>query len=152
MMRQIEKLLFIIGAGIVAIAAVGGIIILIGLAVLISPQTVRAEEAAIAPAKAEVVLPFNKVMLTDVGKIVLETAGCPTQNKHGFIYKAYATDDAAQTGQPAVHEGCWYRDHQVITIWFYNEKPPLIANYHEHYFKDPEAAELHGMADRVEPQ
>lgn len=88
-------------------------------------------------------LPIQRVMLTDVGKIVLEDTPCPLAKNHNFEWKAYATDnDGAHTGDAKVHEGCWSRDQKIVSIWFYNEQPPLIATYHEMYFKDGNAGQV----------
>lgn len=72
-------------------------------------------------------------MPTDVGKVAITVNECPVKNKHGFIYEAYATEYLG--GNVKIHKGCWYKDGDIVNIWFYNEEPPFIATYKDYYFK-----------------
>jgi hypothetical protein len=75
-------------------------------------------------------LPKELSMLTDVGKVAITVEECPVSNSHGFGLRAYATEQ----GQPD-HEGCWTKKGDIVYIWFYNEKPPIVASYKDYHFK-----------------
>lgn len=81
-------------------------------------------------------LPNELRMKTDVGEVVIQIAECPLKNIHGFEYAAYATDNSVATkGHPEVHLGCWKKDGDVVSIWFYNEPQPPVASYKDYHFK-----------------
>lgn len=83
--------------------------------------------------KAEV---SELAMATDVGEVVLTVKDCDKENKRGFIYSAYATEKYDNTtGTARVHAGCWYKDHDIVNIWFYDESEPLVATYRDYHFK-----------------
>lgn len=74
-------------------------------------------------------LPQEMVIKTDVGEVVLKTNACKVDNNRGFIYKAYATDGAV------VHNGCWFKDHDIVNILFYDEPVKLVASFKDYLFK-----------------
>lgn len=82
-------------------------------------------------------LPDELSMPTDVGKVAITTKDCPIQNKHNFVFEAYATEHI--DGQLIIHKGCWNKDGDVVYIWFYDENPPVVAAYKDYHFK-PETA------------
>lgn len=67
-------------------------------------------------------------MKTDVGSVVLTIKECKVANTGHFEYEAYATDGAV------IHKGCWNKDHDIVNIWFYDEKPQLVASFKDYYF------------------
>lgn len=85
------------------------------------------------PAFAE--LPQELAMKTDVGKVALTIKECPVKNTHGFSYSAYATEFNKEVGGQVIHKGCWSKDGDVVSIWFYDEDPPLVATYKDYHFK-----------------
>lgn len=78
-------------------------------------------------------LPQELVMPTDVGKVVISVKDCSVQNRHGFIYEAYATE--FKDGQTTTHQGCWMKRGDIVYIWFYEEQPTIVASYKDFYFK-----------------
>ena len=78
--------------------------------------------------KAEL-LQDELAMKTDVGEVVITIKQCDETNTKGFEYAAYATEGAQR------HEGCWFKDHDIVNIWFYAEHLPLVATYKDYYFK-----------------
>lgn len=73
-------------------------------------------------------LPQELIMKTDHGELVLTIKECQVVNEHGFVHAAYAT------WNEDTHLGCWSKDHDIVSIWFYAEPTPLIATYKDHYF------------------
>ena len=81
-------------------------------------------------------LPQELAMGTDVGEVVLTVKNCDIQNKNGFIYSAYATEKYDNTtGESKTHAGCWFKDHDIVNIWFYEESEPIVATYKDYHFK-----------------
>jgi hypothetical protein len=75
-------------------------------------------------------------MATDVGKLALTNLPCKQVPNQGFIFEAYATENDPKTGiTNLVHQGCWTKTEDIVSIWFYKESPPLIAQYKDYYFK-----------------
>ena len=74
------------------------------------------------------------VLTTTVGEVVLTVEPCAVTNEHGFEYISYATDNGSR------HEGCWFKDHDIVNIWFYAENPALVATYKDYYFKPRKGA------------
>jgi len=85
------------------------------------------------PLIAHAELPEELVMPTDVGKVAITVKECQVQNRHGFTYKAYATE--FKEGNVVTHEGCWNKKGDIVYIWFYNEEPPVVASYKDFHFK-----------------
>ena len=71
-------------------------------------------------------LPQELSMPTDVGKVAITTKDCPIENKHGFVFEAYATEH--KDGEVIIHKGCWNRQGDIVYIWFYNETPTIVAS------------------------
>lgn len=67
-------------------------------------------------------------LTTGVGELVLKATPCSVENKFGFLNEAYATEGKD------VHAGCWFKDHDIVNIWFYEETPALVATYRDYYF------------------
>lgn len=81
-------------------------------------------------------LPQELTMATDVGEVVLTIKDCDMPNNHGFIHSAYATEKYINTtGETKTHNGCWYKDHDIVNIWFYEEYDSPVATYKDHHFK-----------------
>lgn len=75
-------------------------------------------------------------MKTDVGKVSLTDKPCVEQNTHGFDWEAYATENDPHSGVTGiVHKGCWSKVGDIVSIWFYQETPKLLATYKDYYFK-----------------
>ena len=74
-------------------------------------------------------LPKELAMKTDVGEVVLTVEECQVVNEQEFNYSAYATDGEV------VHKGCWSKDNDVVSIWFYAEPQHLVATYRDYHFK-----------------
>ena len=74
------------------------------------------------------------VLTTAVGEVVLTVEPCDIPNEHGFEYISYATENSVR------HEGCWFKDHDIVNIWFYAEDPALVATYKDYYFKPRKGA------------
>lgn len=67
-------------------------------------------------------------MKTTVGEVVLTTSPCTVVNEQGFEFSAYATEGEV------IHNGCWFKDHDIVNILFYEEDPHLVASYRDYYF------------------
>jgi len=63
------------------------------------------------------------------GEVVLTVDPCPVESSHGFEYAAYATDGAV------THNGCWFKDHDIVNILFYDEPIKLVATFKDYLFK-----------------
>ena len=74
-------------------------------------------------------LPKELAIKTDVGEVVLTISPCKVDNNHGFIYEAYATDG------DKTHNGCWFKDHDIVNILFYDEPIKLVATFRDYLFK-----------------
>lgn len=74
-------------------------------------------------------LPKELAIKTDVGEVVLTVNDCKVENNHGFIYEAYATDG------DKTHNGCWFKDHDIVNILFYDEPIKLVATFRDYMFK-----------------
>ncbi len=92
---------------------------------------------AINYAHAESTLPHEASMNTDSGVITLLETPCSEPNQHGFIYAATATEISVSQGLVMTHPGCWYRDGETVSIWFYDESPTIVATYRDYWFKVP---------------
>lgn len=77
--------------------------------------------------------PKELVMPTDVGKVAITSTPCTVENKHGFVYEAYATEH--KDGGVITHKGCWNKKDNVVHIWFYDEEPPIVATFKDTHFK-----------------
>lgn len=82
-------------------------------------------------------------MLSDSGSIVLTEDPCTEKNEFGFDKVAYATEKKPD-GTSILHQGCWTidKDATVISIWFYNESPGLVASYSTKYFTKREVTSI----------
>lgn len=89
--------------------------------------------ALLFPLTAFAEMPQELVMDTDVGKVAITVKDCPQKNKFGFIYEAYALE--YKDGAEIIHKGCWNKDKDLVSIWFYDEPEPIIATYKDYYFK-----------------
>lgn len=76
-------------------------------------------------------------MLTDSGRILLDTVVCEKQNETGFLWRAEATEaDSAHTGTGVIiHKACWLRDGDTIYIWFYDEQPEFVVPRNKTFFR-----------------
>ena len=74
-------------------------------------------------------LPKELSLKTDVGDVVLTINPCKVENSHGFAYEAYATDGDVK------HNGCWFKDHDIVNILFYDEPIKLVATFKDYLFK-----------------
>lgn len=66
--------------------------------------------------------------------IVLTVKPCTVDKKHfpfgmPFAYEAVAFDKLSSG------KACWFKDHDVINVWYYEEKEIYIGSYREHLFK-----------------
>jgi hypothetical protein len=66
--------------------------------------------------------------------IVLTVKPCTVDKKHfpfgmPFAYEAVAFDKLSSG------KACWFRDGDVINVWFYTEKEIYIGSYKDYLFK-----------------
>jgi hypothetical protein len=66
--------------------------------------------------------------------IVLTVKPCPVDAKHfpfgmKFEYEAVAFDKLSSG------KACWFRDGEVINVWYYTEKEIYIGSYKAYLFK-----------------
>jgi hypothetical protein len=74
-------------------------------------------------------LPKEMTLITVSGEVVLTINPCKVDNNHGFAYDAYATDGDVK------HNGCWFKDHDIVNILFYDEPVKLVATFKDYLFK-----------------
>lgn len=74
-------------------------------------------------------LPQELSVKTVTGEVTLTTKPCKVDNNHGFEYEAYATDG------DIIHNGCWFKDHDIVNILFYDEPIKLVATFKDYLFK-----------------
>lgn len=74
-------------------------------------------------------LQTNVVAKTDVGEIVLNLEACNPPSHPEFKYTAFSSDGND------IHQGCWYEDHDIINVWWWQEQDSLVATYADYYFK-----------------
>jgi hypothetical protein len=66
--------------------------------------------------------------------VVITTKPCPIDKKHfpygkPFEYEALAFDKTSKG------KGCWYRDGEIVSVWYYEEKEIFIGSYKAYLFK-----------------
>lgn len=74
-------------------------------------------------------LPQELSVKTVTGEVTLTIKPCKVDNNHGFVYEAYATDG------DVTHNGCWFKDHDIVNILFYDEPVKLVATFKDYLFK-----------------
>jgi hypothetical protein len=66
--------------------------------------------------------------------IILTVKTCPVDKKHfpfgmPFEYEAVAFDNLS------FGKACWFKDKDIVHVWYYTEKEIYIGSYREHLFK-----------------
>ena len=90
-------------------------------------------------AQAEV---FNELIYEDpTYSLVLTTNLCPVPHKlhpENSVFTYYARVYNSQ----AKGQGCWFKDGELINVWYFEEELVFIGSYREHLFKPHVKAEL----------
>ncbi len=66
--------------------------------------------------------------------IILTVKPCKIDKKHhpfgkDFAYEATAFDETS------LGHACWYKDGDIVSVWFWEERKIYIGSYREHLFK-----------------
>jgi hypothetical protein len=66
--------------------------------------------------------------------IVLTVKPCPVDKKHypfnmPFEYEAIAFDKLSSG------KGCWFKDGDIVNVWFWEEREIYIGSYRDYLFK-----------------